>query len=411
MTTMTEEATTTAAFTPGQRVRVASGPGVRLTCGQNGYASQAWQGREVVVRQEDSGIGVLVQTLDGGDTHYLHPRFLTPIVEEAPRQPGEIREGDRVRSRTYAHTADGLGTVVVMPLTNTSGGLTSQSYLQNPDSFAVKLDGDEDGGYFGGGVYVLPRTDLTLVEGTPETASRPAEPEQPEIVNPMPVGTRVIFDGYKGVVIDKHDPRLARFFTPAVTARGAGYRGDQWIGVEYEGTASLARPAQLIVVPDTGDLTPEQQIARLQRLIHRVASYEAVRRDWCSEVDSALAPLDLPEPYSRVNRELGRRLRDNPSLLLVDDEAPLPVDTGDEDDDEDDEEAEREYEVVVTVDVSETLSVTIPVTSCHDECAGELVDESLVDRAIAEEYGSDSWQYAWARRANHGFDIDEIREG
>lgn len=405
MTTMTEEATVT--FTPGQRVRVASGPGVHLTCGQNGYASQAWQGREVVVRS-NTDMGVLVHTTDGSDSHYLHPRFLTPIVEEAPRQPGEIREGDRVRSRTYGFHGGGLGTVVVMPLTSVGGGPTSQTYLQDPDSFAVKLDAEDSGGYFGGGVYVLPRGDLTLVEeGTPETASQPAEPE-PEIVNPIPVGTRVIYDGSKGVVIDKHDPRLARHFTPAMGAR-ATYRGDQWVGIEYEGTAGLALGTNLVVVPDTSDLTPEQQIARLQRLIHRVASYEAVRRDWCSEVDSALAPLDLPEPYSRVNRELGRRLRDNPSLLLVDDEAP--VDTGDEDDDEDDEEAERDFEVVVTVDVSETLTVRIPVTSCHDECAGELVDESMVDEAIQEEYGSDSWQYAWARRATHGFDIDEIREG
>jgi hypothetical protein len=236
------------------------------------------------------------------------------IDHAAPaRTPGQILVGDRVRSSMY-----GDGTVC-----DPSEGRHNQSRVMRAGEYAVRIDGSTTGGYFGGGVYLLETQGLTVTE---EIGTQPATSVEP--VNPIESGTRVWVANYgqRAVVVEK-----------PTTGYAARYTSDpEYVAVQLAGstepTVMTASQVSVLDLQDAATLTAEQQLLRLQTLLHRVASYEAVRRDWCSEVDIALSHLDLPDHLSKVDRDLGRGLRDNPQgLFTMVEVAPIV----DEDDDED----------------------------------------------------------------------------
>lgn len=135
--------------------------------------------------------------------------------------------------------------------------------------------------------------------------------------DPIPVGERVRYGGRKGTIVSKSDGRVEAYYRRDRAIQRSG----DYAAFLRDGstTAQIVGARECIPLVDVGDLTPEQQIERLQRLVHRVASYEASRRNWCDEVNGALAYLDLPEPYDKVDRGLGQRLQRNPRLIFAED--------------------------------------------------------------------------------------------
>lgn len=283
------------------------------------------------------------QVRDGGDQTAVYQGWVEHLdaAPSAPRRPGEFIDGDVVRldSRTATHGGQ-QGTVVG---TTTTGRVRVR--FSDGLSFA----------------YV--RTNLTLVTPATGIPAAPAAPA-PVVENPVTIGTQIIVGSYRGTVVDKADPWFRDNYGPSYQ------RNPRYVGYEYTDergrvNKALTGVGEFVEYVDPGELTVEQQLARLQVLIHRVASYEAVRRSWCSEVNAALAPLGLPEHLSTVDRDLGNALQRRPrELLRLDGEIqstrtpvatptvavhPDDYDT-DADDDDEDTSGEATYRLNVDVD-------------------------------------------------------------
>lgn len=224
-----------------------------------------------------------------GSVWQSHINRVDAGTTESPRRPGEIRPGDVVRVRRGQYAGS-------------EGSVTSLT-----DSMAyVNLT------YYG--QRRLYQTALRVIAPTGVVATPTERPVTDGVNNPIALGTNIIVGRQRGVVVDKADDWFRQNYG-VMYQRSADYVGYEY---NYEGrtTKSVTDMRSVIEVPALGDLTLEQQLLRLQTLIHRVASYEAVRRDWCDEVNGALAPLDLPEHLATVDRDLGRALRNAPRELL-----------------------------------------------------------------------------------------------
>ena len=174
-------------------------------------------------------------------------------------------------------------------------------------------------------------------------------PEIPEQVNPLEVGLAVLVNNRRWTVSDKAEMN---------EGYRRSYAGREYValvnGADYTAvTPWVTRTDNGITpIPDTSHLSAEEQLLRFQRLVHRIASYEAVRRDWCDEVNGALAPLGLPQHLSTVDRALGRELRRRPDQLLVLDgeietshRPDVPVVATDDDEDDEPEYESRTFDL------------------------------------------------------------------
>lgn len=210
----------------------------------------------------------------------------------------------------------------------------------------------------------------------------------PEIVDPMEAGTRIATATGKATVVSKSDERLSAYM------RGnRGYMSSEnYVAAIRDGQREaemFAVNSVNVVVDVLEGLSPEQQILRLQTLVHRVASYEAVRRDWCHEVNGALAMLNLPDHLSEVDRDLGRALGRDPKLIF---QLDTEVEGVPGDDDDDDEDGDCQHDYIADIDVSyyategyRVSGATVSVgfqASCNDEDYSEYVTEDMVTDAI-----------------------------
>lgn len=268
--------------------------------------------------------------------------------------------------------------------------------------YTVQVEGPYPGRYL---VRAVEEVEPTSAHHTPGGTGEGTEEVRPG----YSVGDRYQWfpGGVVVAVIPWDDPRLDRLYGGPTLDRFRTEQGYQtFVPMEvvrgrpdYEvGSVLMARMPDLHEVEDLDALTPEEQLLRLQRLVHRVASAEAVRRDWCNEINGVLAKLDLPEELSQVDRALGRRLRDNPGEIFQWREEPEP------------EEYDRDVTVsgTATWTISESFSITETVHCDHEvprdeecsECCDNVVgnlDSNDVARQLDrfDSWNDDAYSLEW----------------
>jgi hypothetical protein len=375
-----DEPDVTAAPTPitvGATVQIAnpaySGP-------DGGYVDQNFYGaRGVVDRGPNSaGQGSWYIRLPGYGGNHIHENYLTVVSggsdESAAADTdddGQARVGDHVRNPSF-----GEGRVI--RLTNDAPG---RSFGYRGTAGATAYQGIVQVQFASTDTEIY-TSDLELVRRDDSPIPEPGANYGPG----FEPGVRVWVSGFGlGTVVEKT-------LAAGVNARHIRHAG--WSRVQFDsGSTQMVTTASLALRPDedSASLTDAEKLDRLQRMIHRVASYEAVRREWCDEVNTALAHLDglLPTELQRVNRELGRYLRDHPREIFRLDTGPT-VDTTSDDDDDDDEPEDVDWTATVTVDYASdegftvtgaTVRVSFSAPEYHDNPA-DYIDDSAVESAI-----------------------------
>ncbi len=328
----TVELVTAPHITVGARVRV-SNPAYS-TAAPGGYVGPAFYGSEGIAESESNGTWEV--RVDGVGTNYIHPNYLTVIsggsdesaAADTPVDENEVRMGDHVSVPSYSRN----GRVI-------DAGSPPARY--------------DDRRYVGGIASVLLDTgEETRFYGTDIRFQRHDDSPIDEIVNER--------EGFLGKRVWSSDTeREGVVVTKAGTEIPPRYkRSNQWLAVVFDGdtTPTQVQFVYLALRPDTPitEMDDAAKLRALQVMIHRVASYEAVRREWCNEVNTALRGLGdlLPPELRSVNRTLGAHLRSNPQELFMIDQ-PVPVDVDSDDDDDADDEPEpidRSFSVEISAD-------------------------------------------------------------
>jgi hypothetical protein len=310
-----EEAEMQHGFRVGQRVRSGNyGRGTVIPHPPGGSARMREQ--YVCVRHDDNPRGGFY----GNGQYVIVPSDLVALDE-----PDEGSDESAADEPEVAEGVVQVGDHVDLPGWGTSGRVVSISARGEPlryDNTAFRgsievrhASTGEDVAHYPSDVRFQRRDDSPI----PEVVNEPADGKF--------VGQRVHSGSYgrDGVVVSKAD-------RTEVAARYKRHR--QWAAVVFDGdtTATVVQTVDLALVPETpiAEMDDAVKLRALQVMIHRVASYEAVRREWCDEVNTALRGLGdlLPADLRAVNRTLGQRLRDNPMELFdIDAEVPEDVDS------------------------------------------------------------------------------------
>lgn len=385
-------------FQVGDRVRV-SDPAYTQASG-TGHVNERFFGAEAtIMRLNTGGMAYHSVALADGMDNVIHPNYLTLITAEAARVAGVFAVGDRCRivgDRTQVGTSS-LSDGDLVVITTTTEGIYEQ------DVIGVRRESD-------GQVSRVWRRGLVLTDGsTPAPA-----PARLETVDPLPIGQRVLAGKYVGKVVPKDTVPSYNMTEEWRTS------ADRVAVVTNDNEPTCYRMGQVTVLEDVsvGGRTAEQRLLRLQTLIHRVASFEAVQRDWCNEANSALAMMyaedpETPEYLTTIDRSLGRELVDNPrSIYRFDETAPLPAEAPPETE-------EREYQAQLSVDYAAsagfsvtgaTVYVTFTAEVNPDDGfegdASDYITDEMVDSAI--DYDSDlpdsegSYGVSWS--------VDDVQE-
>lgn len=366
----------------GVRVRMCSDPGYEAH--GRGYVSPAFANAEGVVTYDEApGATRWRVRRDGtGVEQWVHRDCLTVIDGGQPTETGAptdnaVRVGDHVR--VGGGSGATLGRIARVPVGATYGRESRHTVVP------IRRTNGHEVEYYLGDLALVRRDDSPV--------------PQPEPVDPLPLGQRVWSAEHgNGTVIAKAESGL--------TSSAALLQSVRYAAVRFGGGTVVMVHVGGLTMRSTTDysrLSEAEQLRVLQRLIHRVASFEAVRRNWCDEVNGALRHLDglMPEPLQRVDRDLGRRLAANPTeIFQVDLDAPLPEiqpDADDEDDDEPDE-VDRTFDVEIRADyraeggfrvLGAEVTVTVEGTWPEDHVVDsddlmELLTERAVVRAIDE---------------------------
>lgn len=420
----------------GDRVRVSSPAFSHV--GERGYVDPRFYGAECTVLAPPRANSAAFRVgNDRGDSNVIHPDHLSLIAET--RAAGDFRPGDRVRVDYPTGAIHPGATGVVREVTSedthmsvqmdgqTSGGAYGNGLYRIDRTRATLLDAAtvvpaRQPGVFHIGDQVVVGTDsgqglvppgtITTVVGIPTPGSTgraiyriahpdhtprgvaafvegltlvdpgapvPSEPERLPTVDPLPIGQRVLAGRYVGTVVSKSE-------APAFAVNEASRTSAEHVAVRSkEGEVSMHRVVNVTVLDvELGSRTVEQRLLRLQTLVHRVASFEAVQREWCNEVNSALAMLyaedpDAPVYLQTVDRRLGERLQDDPrSIYQFEETAPLPAEAASDEP----ETEERDYQATLSVDYAASSGFNVQgATVCVSFTAEVDPDEGFVGDA------------------------------
>lgn len=370
-----EQATTTPVeIGPGVRVRV-SNPAY---LGSGGYVHPSFYGQEgVVVRRYNAGTAWEVR-VQGVGTNYINESDLTVLdtaTEQATNPPAAedtstIAVGDHVRY-SWDQTVQGrvirLGTGRQHVYQGTGQNRYAEVWVRSNEH-------QEDMVFYAG--------DIVLVERDPS----PIPPPQANYAEGFEPGARVYSSDGRGLgrTVEKTEQNSPRRW------RSRGYS----VVTFDSGNTQEINNLYLSLRPDTDftEMSDADKLAALQRLLHRVASYEAVRRNWCSEIDIALSHLAelMPPELRTVDRELGTWLTRHPQQIFMLDSGPAVGEVTVEDDD-DDEPEDIDWQVCVRVEYETTdgftvsnAHVTVQYTAPDDDghSPTDYIDNGMVETGI-----------------------------
>jgi hypothetical protein len=376
-------------ITVGARVRIAN-PAYTRPDGR-GYVSETAFGQEGTVTavsgEQDNWQVEGRHSVNGMRFHqHIHRNYLTVISGGSDESAAADTDDQVVR----------VGDHVEIPSYGRNGRVLDASYRGEPARYdapgysggiaSVLLDTGEETRFYGADLRLIRRDDSPIADIVFESVAF--------------LGRRVHATEHDrdGVVVTKRDRADI----------GNRYkRSNQWVAVIFDGDTDATAVAvrYLALLPDTpiSEMDDAARLRALQVMIHRVASYEAVRRDWCNEVNTALRGLGdlLPPELRSVNRTLGAHLRSNPQeLFLIDSEVPVDVDSDSDDEPEQAEPRTFDLELVDleystdagyrVTDASVSVQVTVEPCDCGDtDCADYTEVSDPSEWSYSDQVGDD----------------------